>query len=115
VFLGVSLGGFFTVVSGMRCVPPRRVSMVRTLLMVSTLIVLGRLVVMASSMCVMFRGLLVVLGSFFRHGVSFILLFAVLRQVSKAIIRRTLCKIDHIPSVWFHGCISVVATLPVRR
>jgi hypothetical protein len=76
-------------------VPPSRVGMVRRLLMKSALVMLGRFTVVAGSMCVMFRCLLVVLCSFRRHGVSFILLFAALGQVSKPIVRRTLCKIDH--------------------
>jgi hypothetical protein len=69
--------------------------MVRRLLMKSALVMLGRFTMVAGSMCVMFRCLLVVLRSFRRHGISFILLFAVFRQISKPIVRRTLCKIDH--------------------
>jgi hypothetical protein len=61
---GVRLGGFFTVVSGVRCVPPRRMRVVRALLMMSALIMFGSFLVMASSMGVMFRRLLVVFGSF---------------------------------------------------
>jgi hypothetical protein len=54
VFLGVSLGGFFTVVSGVRCVPPRRMSVVSTLLMMSGFIMLGRFPMAVSRMGVMF-------------------------------------------------------------
>jgi hypothetical protein len=89
--------------------------MVRRLLMKSALVMLGRFTVVAGSMCVMFRCLLVVLCSFRRHGVSLILLFAALGQVSKPIVRRTLCKIDHITSVWFHGCVSVLFDYLLRK
>jgi hypothetical protein len=89
--------------------------MVRRLLMKSALVMLGRFTMVAGSMCVMFRCLLVVLRSFRRHGISFILLFAVFRQISKPIVRRTLCKIDHIPSFWFHGCVSVLFDYLVRK
>ena len=64
MFLGVSLGGFFTVVSGVRCVPPRRMSVVSTLLMMSALIMFGGFPMMMSRMGMMFRSLLVVFGSF---------------------------------------------------
>ena len=70
VLLGVRFGGFFTVVSGVRCVSPRRMSVVRALLMMSALIMFGSFLVVASSMGVMFRRLLVVFGSFLRHGIS---------------------------------------------
>ena len=54
VFLGVSLGGFFTVVSRVRCVSPRRVGVVCALLMMSGVVVLGRFTVMVSSVRMVF-------------------------------------------------------------
>ena len=60
VFLSVSLHGLFTVISGVSCVRPRCVGMVCGLLMMSAFVMLSRLGVVAGSMCVMFRCLLVV-------------------------------------------------------
>jgi hypothetical protein len=64
VFLGVSLHGLFTVISGVSCVRSRCVGMVCGLLMMSAFAMLSRFAVMAGSLCVMFRCLLVVFRRF---------------------------------------------------
>jgi len=64
VFLGVSLHGLFTVISGVSCVCPRCMRMVCGLLVMSALMMLSRFVVVAGSLCMMFRCLLVVFGRF---------------------------------------------------
>jgi len=69
VLLSVDLRGLFTMVSGVGCVPPRRVGMVSTLLMMSAVVMLGGFLMMVGSMCVVFRSFFVVFGSFLRHGV----------------------------------------------
>jgi hypothetical protein len=64
VFLGVSLHGLFTVISRVSCVCPRCMRMVCGLLVMSALMVLSRFGVVAGSLCMMFRCLLVVFGRF---------------------------------------------------
>ena len=64
VFFGMSLHGFITVISGVSCMRPRCVGMVCGLLMMSAFVMLSRLAVVAGSMRVMFRCLLVVLRGF---------------------------------------------------
>jgi hypothetical protein len=54
MFLGVSLPGFFRVVSGMDSVAPRRMSMVRGFLVLSTIMMLRRFAVMPGGMRMMF-------------------------------------------------------------
>jgi hypothetical protein len=65
VFLGVSLHGLFTVISGVSCVRPRCVGMVCGLLMMSAFVMLSRFGVVAGGLCMMFRCLLVMFGRFF--------------------------------------------------
>jgi hypothetical protein len=64
VFLGVSFHGLFTVISGVSRVCPRRMGMVCGLLMMSAFVMFSRFGVVSGSMCVMFRGLLVVFRCF---------------------------------------------------
>jgi hypothetical protein len=67
VLFGMSLAGFFSVVTGMVSVPTGSVCMVRRLLMLSALMMLCCLVMVASSMGMMLRRFLVVFGGLLRH------------------------------------------------
>jgi hypothetical protein len=74
VFLNVSFRGLVGMVSHVSGVPPRTMRVVRRLFVMSSLVMLCRFVVVMSGMRTMFRCLFVVLGCFFRHFVSSILL-----------------------------------------
>ena len=65
--LGVGLGGFSSMVGGMRVVPMGYVGVVRRLFIVAGFVMRGCLAVMTRRVLMMFGGLRVVMRCFFRH------------------------------------------------
>jgi hypothetical protein len=66
MFLGMSLRGLFTMITGVSCMSPRGVGVVCALLMSSGVVVLGRFTVMVGSIRMVFRRFLVMFGGFLR-------------------------------------------------
>ena len=67
MFLGVGLPCLFRVVSGMNGMPTGCMSMMGRFLVLPALVMLGRFTVMSGGMCMMLRGLFVVIRCFLRH------------------------------------------------
>jgi hypothetical protein len=67
MLLRMGLAGFLGVVSRVKRVASSRVGMMCGFLVVSAIMMLGRFAVMVGSVCMMFGGLPMVLGCFFRH------------------------------------------------
>ena len=67
VLLGVNLYCFLGMPASMNGVPPRGMCVVCCLLVMSSLVVLGGLSVVASGVCEVLCGLLVMFSGFFRH------------------------------------------------
>ena len=63
----MGLAGFLGMFSRMKRMASSRVGMMRGFLVVSTIVMLGRFAVMVGSVGMMFCGLPMVLGCFFRH------------------------------------------------
>jgi len=76
VLLHVGIAGFLGVLSRVKRMPPSRMGMMCGFLVVSTIVMLGRFAVMVGSVGMMFCGLPMVVGCFFRHDSLISLLLA---------------------------------------